>query len=107
MVARRSGILQVSPAADARPFQARHRMSRSAQPSFAALRHAGFRRYFACNATAMLADNCEHVVTYWVMYQIFHSPALAGFAVLGGTGCPTSPSPASPARLPTTSIHAA
>lgn len=82
MVARRSGILQVSPAADARPFQARHRMSRSAQPSFAALRHAGFRRYFACNATAMLADNCEHVVTYWVMYQIFHSPALAGFAVL-------------------------
>lgn len=82
MVARRSGILQVSPAADARPFQARHRMSRSAQPSFAALRHAGFRRYFFCNATAMLADNCEHVVTYWAMFRIFHSPALAGFAVL-------------------------
>ncbi|MFO1399716.1 MAG: MFS transporter [Steroidobacteraceae bacterium] len=57
-------------------------MSRSAQPSFAALRHAGFRRYFACNATAMLADNCEHVVTYWAMYRLFHSPALAGWAVL-------------------------
>jgi MFS family permease len=33
-------------------------------------------------ATAMLADNIEHVITYWVLFQRFHSPALAGFAVI-------------------------
>jgi MFS family permease len=57
-------------------------MTRSAQPSFAALRHRDFRLYFFGSAAAMLADNCEHVVTYWAIYQRFHSPALAGFAVL-------------------------
>ncbi|MCC7463114.1 MAG: MFS transporter [Gammaproteobacteria bacterium] len=57
-------------------------MSRSAQPAFAALRHAGFRMYFLGNATAMLADNCEHVITYWAMFQKFNSAALAGFAVV-------------------------
>ena len=31
---------------------------------------------------AMMADNIEHVISYWVMFQKFHSPALAGFAVL-------------------------
>jgi MFS family permease len=81
MVARRSGILQLSPAAYALPVHIRS-MPQSAQPSFAALRHPGFRPYFVGNATAMLADNCEHVVSYWAMYQKFHSPALAGFAVL-------------------------
>ncbi len=30
----------------------------------------------------MMADNVEHVVSYWVMFQKFHSPALAGFAVV-------------------------
>ena len=30
----------------------------------------------------MTADNIEHVISYWVMYQLFHSPALAGFAVI-------------------------
>jgi MFS family permease len=30
----------------------------------------------------MMADNIEHVISYWVMFQKFHSPALAGFAVL-------------------------
>ncbi len=57
-------------------------MSPSVQPSFAAFRHHGFRMYFLGNATAMLADNCEHVISYWVMFQKFHSAALAGFAVL-------------------------
>src|SRR5262245_42097094 len=50
--------------------------------SFAALRHAGFRRYFVTTALAMMADNIEHVISYWVMFEKFHSPALAGFAVL-------------------------
>jgi MFS family permease len=30
----------------------------------------------------MLADNVEHVITYWVLWQQFHSPALAGFQVI-------------------------
>lgn len=30
----------------------------------------------------MMADNIEHVISYFVMYQKFHSPALAGFAVV-------------------------
>jgi MFS family permease len=50
--------------------------------SFAALRHAGYRWYFIGNATAMLADNTEHVISYWVIFQKFHSAALAGFAVV-------------------------
>lgn len=31
---------------------------------------------------AMMADNIEHVISYWIIFQKFHSPALAGFAVL-------------------------
>ena len=53
-----------------------------AQVAFAALRHGSFRAYFAASAAAMMADNVEHVISYWVMFQKFHSPALAGFAVL-------------------------
>lgn len=30
----------------------------------------------------MMADNVEHVITYWLIYERFHSPALAGFAVI-------------------------
>src|SRR5204862_332224 len=29
-----------------------------------------------------MADNIEHVISYWVVFQKLHSPALAGFAVL-------------------------
>jgi MFS family permease len=50
--------------------------------SFAALRHPGFRRYFACSVMAMMADNIEHVISYWIIYQRFHSPTLGGIAVL-------------------------
>src|SRR5262249_32247978 len=28
------------------------------------------------------ADNIEHVISYWVIFQAFHSPMLAGFAVI-------------------------
>jgi len=31
---------------------------------------------------AMTADNIEHVISYWVIFQKFHSPALGGFAVI-------------------------
>jgi MFS family permease len=53
-----------------------------APPSFAALRHPGFRWYFFGTATAMLADNIEHVISYWAIFQKFHSPSLGGFAVI-------------------------
>jgi MFS family permease len=56
--------------------------ARSAKRSFAALRHPGFRTQFITFIVAMMADNIEHVISYWMMYQKFHSPALAGFAVV-------------------------
>jgi len=30
----------------------------------------------------MMADSVEHVISYWMVFQKFHSPALGGFAVL-------------------------
>src|SRR3954463_7960334 len=50
--------------------------------SFPALRHPGFRAYFLVSALAMMADSVEHVISYWLMFQKFHSPALGGFAML-------------------------
>jgi len=50
--------------------------------AFAALHHKDFRAYFVTTALAMMADNIEHVISYWLLYQKFHSPVLAGFAVL-------------------------
>ena len=50
--------------------------------AFAAFRQTGFRYFFVGNATAMMADNVEHVISYWVMFQKFHSPELGGFAVI-------------------------
>jgi MFS family permease len=50
--------------------------------AFAALRHSDFRTYFVAGLLAMMGDNVEHVITYWLIYERFHSPALAGFAVI-------------------------
>jgi MFS family permease len=50
--------------------------------SFAALRHPGFRAQFITFVFAMMADNIEHVISYWMLFQKFHSPALAGFAIV-------------------------
>src|SRR5258707_13572746 len=41
-----------------------------------------YRAQFAAYGLTMMADNIEHVISYWVVFQKFHSPALAGFAVL-------------------------
>src|SRR5580693_10727104 len=51
-------------------------------PAFAALRLPGYRAHFTTYVLAMMADNIEHVISYWVAFQKFHSPALGGFAVL-------------------------
>src|SRR5213593_2679484 len=50
------------------------------QPAFAALHHRNFRFFFVGTMLSMLGDNIEHVVSYWLLFQKFHSPALAGFA---------------------------
>jgi MFS family permease len=57
-------------------------MSLPATRRFAALRVPAYRRYFALTLLSMTADNIEHVISYWVMFQTFQSPALAGFAVI-------------------------
>jgi len=54
----------------------------SSHVSFAALQHRGYRFFFMGTATAMLADNIEHVISYWAMFRQFHSPALAWVAVI-------------------------
>lgn len=56
--------------------------SQPAPVAFAALRHPGFRAYFLLSALAMMADNIEHVISYWVIFEHFKSPALGGFAVV-------------------------
>jgi MFS family permease len=53
-----------------------------ARPSFAAMRNAGFRAQFFTFIVAMMADNIEHVISYWVVFQKFESQALLGFAVV-------------------------
>ena len=47
-----------------------------------AIKHPGFRWFFMGNALAMMADNIEHVISYWVIFDKFQSPSLAGFAVV-------------------------
>lgn len=54
----------------------------AASTSFAAMKTPAYRAQFASFVLAMMADNIEHVISYWVVFQKFHSPALAGFAVL-------------------------
>lgn len=53
-----------------------------APESFGALKSKGFASFTVLSAAAMMADNIEHVITYWVAFQKFHSPMLGGFAVI-------------------------
>jgi MFS family permease len=50
--------------------------------AFASFANRDFRIYFLATTAAMMADNIEHVISYWVIFQKFHSPALGGFAVI-------------------------
>jgi MFS family permease len=50
--------------------------------AFTSFANADFRIYFFAATAAMMADNIEHVISYWVMFQKFHSPALGAFAVV-------------------------
>jgi MFS family permease len=49
---------------------------------FGALRNRDCRTYLGGGLLSMCADNVEHVVTYWVLWETFHSEALIGFQVL-------------------------
>ena len=46
------------------------------------MKSAPYRAQFAAYVLAMMADNIEHVISYWVAFQKFQSPALGGFAVV-------------------------
>jgi MFS family permease len=50
--------------------------------AFAGLHHSGYRPYLVGSMLAMMADSIEHVISYWMVFQKFHSPALGGFAVI-------------------------
>src|SRR5947209_7824464 len=56
--------------------------SPGAPPAFGALSLPGYRRYIGTYVLAMMADNIEHVISYWLAFQKFHSAALGGFAVV-------------------------
>jgi MFS family permease len=49
--------------------------------AFAALRAPGFGIYLVGSMLAMMADAIEHVISYWIVFEKFRSPALGGFAV--------------------------
>jgi len=49
---------------------------------FGALQHRDYRHYFVVALVGMTAEAVEHMVSYWVIYEAFHSPALGGFAVI-------------------------
>jgi MFS family permease len=53
-----------------------------APAKFAALRNPSCRVYLVGGMLSMMADNIEHVITYWVLWQRFHSTALTGFEVI-------------------------
>ena len=57
-------------------------MQTTERRAFEALRAPGFTAYLVTFMLTMMADNIEHVISYWVAFQKFHSPALGGFAVV-------------------------
>ncbi|MBI3558356.1 MAG: MFS transporter, partial [Deltaproteobacteria bacterium] len=50
--------------------------------AFEALTIPGFPVFVGTFMLTMMADNVEHVISYWVVFQKFKSPALGGFAVI-------------------------
>jgi MFS family permease len=50
--------------------------------AFEAFKIPGYRTFLATFTLTMMADNIEHVISYWLAFQKFHSAALGGFAVV-------------------------
>jgi MFS family permease len=67
-----------------RPDAAAHTAAAApaAPRKFAALRNRNSRPYLFTAGLSMMGDNNEHVITYWTLWQEFHSPALVGFEVI-------------------------
>jgi MFS family permease len=77
------GVPTHVPLLDAEPAGPQPQGQSQGQPAkFAALRNPTCRTYLVGGALSMMADNIEHVITYWVIWQRFHSPALTGFEVI-------------------------
>jgi MFS family permease len=74
-LARQQGSMAQSERGEAHPEPA------AARPR-SALAVRGFPTFLATFMLTMMADNVEHVVSYWVAFQKFHSEALGGFAVV-------------------------
>ncbi|WOC13433.1 MFS transporter [Gordonia sp. MP11Mi] len=49
---------------------------------FGALRDGRSGPYIVGGALSMMADNVEHVLAYWVLWQTFHSPWPVGFQIV-------------------------
>lgn len=62
--------------------EARPAAAPPAATKFGALYHRDYRRYFLLALLGMTAESVEHVASYWVIFESFHSPTLAGFAVI-------------------------
>ncbi|HYQ17398.1 MAG TPA: MFS transporter [Polyangiaceae bacterium] len=54
----------------------------SERRAFAALEAPGYATFLVTFLLTMMADNIEHVISYWLAFQKFHSAALGGFAVV-------------------------
>jgi len=59
-----------------------HARTEAQSASGSALQSHGFLAFIITYLLAMMADNIEHVISYWVAFQKLHSQALGGFAVL-------------------------
>lgn len=57
-------------------------MTSSPPRAFGALRAPGFKAFLGTFLLTMMADNVEHVISYWVIFQKFQSASLGGFAVV-------------------------
>ena len=53
--------------------------------AFAALQHRHFRGFFFSTMLAMMADNIEHVISYWVLFRRFCFYLSTSAAWLTGT----------------------
>ncbi len=47
--------------------------------AFAALRHRDFRLFFPATMLAMMADNIEHVISYWLLFREVSVAGAGGF----------------------------
>ncbi|MGO1407810.1 MAG: MFS transporter [Brachybacterium sp.] len=57
-------------------------MNLTAPRRFGPLRDKHSRPYLVTAGLSMMADNIEHVITYWVLWEAFASPWLVGFQVI-------------------------